>query len=194
MSVHQHADDHDPRHHRVDPLRYETPLCGEKRRAAQQTCAELSASIAAIDAQLIALADDRRKLAQKLRQVHRRIHPNLGKRAGRQPARDGAEQLPPVRCDAIVLWGRRLRSVCLSLLRAAGTLSLIELHSLLHLHGYVIASRNHVKVLADALAYEVDQGRARRVARGVYEVLPGPAPAPGRHGNVALRETAPDGQ
>lgn len=177
---------------RVDPLRGDGPLYGDRRRAAVAACGEIADAIAAIDKQLAALDVERRALRQKLRVLHRRIAPNLAKRAGRAPAPDGTEQLPPVRHDAIALWGRRLRSVCLALLRGRGAMPLTELHALLHRHGYVIANRAHVKALADALAYEVDQGRVRRVARGVYQLVDGPLPAPGRHGNPPLRQLDPE--
>lgn len=171
---------------RVDPLRVEGTLFGAKRRAVEVERDELLGSVAELDRQLATLARQRRELVGKLRTVQRRLAPRLGHRAGRQPAPDGSVQLPPVRRDAQRLWGRRLRSVCLALLRGQGEVTLPELHALLHRHGYLIANRLHVKTLADALGYEVQSGRVRRVARGVYELIPGPTPAEGRHGNPEL--------
>lgn len=80
----------------------------------------------------------------------------------------GTIRLPPLSERPTPLWGRRLRSVCLALLRRAGPLILPEIHALLHHHGYRIDSSNPVKTLSDALAYEVEQGRAVRLERGVY--------------------------
>ncbi len=56
------------------------------------------------------------------------------------------------------------------LARARRPLSLPEIHRALHVGGYAIAGRTPVKTLADALGYEHDRGRARRVRRGVYEL------------------------
>jgi len=47
-------------------------------------------------------------------------------------------------------------------------MSLTELHARLHRSDLAVAGRYPVKVLADALGYESDQGRVRRVQRGVY--------------------------
>ncbi|MCC6436720.1 MAG: hypothetical protein IT196_16910 [Acidimicrobiales bacterium] len=60
-----------------------------------------------------------------------------------------------------------------------GAVSLAELHAVLHRLGYAVAGANTVKTLADALGYEHDAGRVRRVRRGVYEFPPG-SPAPNR--------------
>jgi hypothetical protein len=95
---------------------------------------------------------------------------------GRRPARPGEPPLPPTSDDPIHLRGRRLRATCLALLRRHGRCSLPELHTLLHLHGYALASRTPTKALADAMALEVRQGRARRPQRGHYEVAPGYRP------------------
>ncbi len=47
-------------------------------------------------------------------------------------------------------------------------MTLPDIHRELHLSGYSIKSRDPVKRLADCLAYESDQGRARHVDRGTY--------------------------
>lgn len=79
--------------------------------------------------------------------------------------------VPPPAPNAIPVSGRHLRYAALAVLIRAGTpLTLTEIHRGLHLNGFVIASNNRVKALADALGYEHRQGRARRTARGVYAV------------------------
>jgi hypothetical protein len=65
--------------------------------------------------------------------------------------------------------GQWLRATCLTILRRHGPTSLRELHGLLHRYGYVIRATRPVTALSDAMAYEVERGRARRVDRGVYE-------------------------
>ena len=90
--------------------------------------------------------------------------------------------MPPVGPNATRLVGRPLRSACLALFRRYGQLRLDQLHTLIHLHGYLIASDHPVKALADAMAYELRKGRLRRPARGVYELVPGIRFRAGRHG------------
>ena len=53
----------------------------------------------------------------------------------------------------------------------------------IHRRGAVIDSTLPVKALADALGYETRQGRACRTGRGIYQLVPSPTPARGRHGN-----------
>lgn len=167
----------------IDPIRQETPLFGRKRREALDAYHQTAAQLRSLDAQLIALSHRRQQLFDTLRAQHQRLWTNLAKR-GRQPMPDGSEALPPVPHDAKKLWGRRLRSVCLALLRAhAAPLTLVELHALLHRRGFLVDSAHPVKALADAMGYETIEGRTRRVSRGTYELVPSPPPARGRHGN-----------
>jgi hypothetical protein len=49
-------------------------------------------------------------------------------------------------------------------------MALPEIHRALHLTGFRIAGDHAVKQLADALGYEHDHARARRVVRGVYAI------------------------
>lgn len=173
---------------RVDPLTTTGPVFGRKRQALLDECAELQDELRRLGAQLNALAQRHRAIRDTLRTKHRTLHPNLARRAGRQPAPDGSVQLPPVQHEATKLWGRRLRSICLALLRRnGGPLALPDLHALLHRHGYEVDARHHVKALADALAYEMEQGRVRRVRRGVYDLLESAPPRRGRHGNPELQ-------
>lgn len=171
---------------RVDPLHSRGTLHGIKRARAMAEAAKLSQALAEAEQALSAAAAHYREARRRLGEVQEQLRPKLGRRA-RQPAPDGSEQLPEVATDATDLWGRRLRSVALTLLRRSGRLTLIQLHALLHRHGYVINADSHVKILADAMGYEVDRGRARRVERGVYEAADEDQPRLGRHGNEALR-------
>jgi len=71
--------------------------------------------------------------------------------------------------DAVGLWGRRLRKACREILRVGNRpYTLTELHATLLRRGYSIDGTHEVKVLADAMRYEVAEGRLRRVERGVY--------------------------
>lgn len=157
---------------RVDPLRQQGPVFGEKRRRLEAVRHELDAKLSELDNQLKALADQRRHLANQRRTVHRTLWPNLAKR-GRRAAPDGSEALPPVPHDVVWLFGRRLRSACIAILARLGPLPLVELHGHLHRLGFGIAHSHPVKALADALGYEAEQGRAARVARGTYALAPG---------------------
>lgn len=178
----QSSADHNPREHHhgtahrgVDPIRQHTPVFGEQRRRIERARDAVQAEIDQLQAEIRALHQRYREARSALVQHERRLALRLF-RPGRRPQLDGAEALPPVRHDVEWIWGRRLRSTCLQLLRNLGPLSLTELHRHLHERGFGVGQRNAVKSLADALGYEVDAGRAVRVARGVY----GPADPTGR--------------
>ncbi len=154
---------------RVDRLTTESTVYGHKRAAAVAAMQRTNEEIQQLDRELCAIAERRRALARKLREQRRLLWPRLT-RTGRCPLPDGRVALPPVRHDAIALWGRRLRSRCRALLqRHAGPLALRELHALLHHEGYLIEGSTPVKTLAEAMRYEVSLGHLRRVERGVYE-------------------------
>jgi hypothetical protein len=71
------------------------------------------------------------------------------------------------------LHGRALRRTVLASLRDAGRpLTITEIHRSLHLAGYRLSERA-VKQLGDALRYEEQQDRVRRVARATYEARAG---------------------
>lgn len=165
-----HDDHHHPR--RVDPMRQNTPLLGEKRRQAEQAHAALDDRIASLDRELDDLCRKRRELVAQRRVLRRQLFVNLAKR-GRRALEDGTEALPPLPHDAVWLHGRRLRIACLQILARRGPCRLVDLHAQLHRMGFAVAAKNAVKALADALAYETELGRARRVARGIYELVPG---------------------
>ncbi len=155
---------------RVDHIVGEGLLCGQTRARVVARCEELAESIAGLDAQLKTLLRQRHQFAEELRAHRRRLFPSLGIR-GRQPGPDGSVQLPPVPHGAVYLRGRRLRALCVGLLGRLGPMPLVQLHSLLHRHHFAVAGPTPVKSLADALGYEADNGRVRRVRRGVYEAL-----------------------
>ncbi len=162
---------------RVDPLFGEGPLGGQRRARVIARCEELAAGIDELDRQLKGLIRQRRELTGELRAHRRRLFPSIGVR-GRQPGPDGSVQLPPVPDGATFLYGRRLRALCVGLLSRLGPMPLVQLHALLHKLKFAVAGATPVKALADALGYETDIGRARRVERGVYEALVAPPNRP----------------
>ncbi len=170
-----------PRAPRRDPIR-----SNGRRRHPDLVRAELERTrlldeLDTVDTELSALATRRCAIARRLAELREALWPADRYRRGRQPGELGVTDLPPLPDDPVWLYGRRLRSVCLALLRRTGRLGLRDLHALLHAHGYGIDSNHAVKALADAMAYEVDARRAIRVRRGEYECT-GPAPRRGRHG------------
>ena len=177
---------------RQDPFRHEGPVFGEKRRALVDACHQLLADIDAVDADLALLAARRRQLVAELQRRRTRLLPIRRKTPlGRQPVPDGSVRLPPTRRDCTPLWGRRLRQVCVAILRRAGALRLPELHALLHHHGFRVDSSTAVKALSDALAYEVELGTITRLERGVYGPL-ADHPAAGPSGPGTRLEHLPE--
>lgn len=143
-----------------------------------------------IDQELVDLADERKRLLDRLRAVHEELRPSYGGcRGRRRRAVSHEEPLPPAHDDAGWLSGRELRSICLAFLRKAGrALTLRMLHVVLHRSGYAVDHPYPVKALADALGHETDVGRAVRVARGTYAaVAPGaPGAAPDEGGTATI--------
>jgi hypothetical protein len=89
----------------------------------------------------------------------------------RRPRVGGPPPIPRPQRDATPLSGKQLRYAALGVLvRAGRPLGLAEIHAALHLAGYRLSGRRPVQQLADALGYEHEQGRARRVMRSVYTV------------------------
>jgi len=119
----------------------------------------------------VALGEVRTKLAEIHIVMWPAIEPKDFVHGFRFTRRGGPPPIPPVASTAWPLSGKHLRSGVLAILaRNARPMSLVELHRELHLNGYAIASREPVKRLANALAYELVKGRARRVSRGVYVI------------------------
>jgi len=155
---------------RVDPIRQYVPVSGEKRRRLESARAELEQRITELEAQIHALAAERLELVEQRRAIHRRLWLNLAKR-GRRGLPDGRHSLPPLLPGATMLWGRRLRAACRTVLARRGPLPLVELHAELHRLGYGIEHHHPVKALADALGYETREGRTQRVERGTYRLV-----------------------
>jgi hypothetical protein len=128
-----------------------------------------------IDGALLDLSQERRAIVDELRTVRDELYPTVPWCHGRRPPDMDCSPLAAVLQDAEDTSGRRLRATCLAILRRHGPTSLRELHGLLHRYGYVIQATRPVTALSDAMAYEVERGRARRVDRGVYEAT-GPEP------------------
>ncbi len=170
-----------PRAPRRDTVRRTSPVLGAVRARLESTREQLLTELDDVDAQLAALSARRHRLADRLAELCEDLWPAALHPRGRRPAETGESELPPLPEQPIWLAGRRLRSVCLALLRNAGRLTLVRLHALLHTYGYGVDNAHAAKALSDALAYEVECGRARRVRRGEYECA-GPPPRPGRHG------------
>lgn len=163
--------------HRVDPIATRSRALGKKRLALEAEQAELQRRVEDIDRRIDGLRAERTTLTRRRSDIEATLAPTWSAR-GRRPQPDGSVALPAVAEDAVRLYGRRLRSTCLTLLEERGPLSLIELHSLLHLRGYVVDHAHPVQALSAALAYETDRGRATRRARGVYERAPKRPPRP----------------
>ncbi len=103
--------------------------------------------------------------------VHDRLWPEMPAGWARRPPRPDQAPLPPVAAKPRSLFGAPLRRVCLSLLHLHGELPLRDLHILLILYGFTITGAHPVKALADALGYELLQGRVSRPRRGTYRVV-----------------------
>ncbi len=173
----------------VDRIRTQSAARPNRRAALEQERDRLLTALDELDTELAERTRRRCQLLERLGELREALWPTARYGRGRRPAPTGTSDLPPLPDAPTWLAGRRLRSVCLALLRRAGRLTLRNLHAMLHAHGYGIESDHPVKALSDALAYETESGRARRVGRGVYEVA-GPRPRAGRHGAPDLAAPA----
>lgn len=152
------------------------PLTRYRRAAVRIEHAALHDELATIDAELETLSARRRAVLDRLGAVRADRWPRDAQCHRRRRARVDEIPLPPAPSGAEPLGGVDLRATCLGLLRRHGPCGLRELHGLLHRHGYRIDGPRAVQGLADAMAYEVRQGRAVRIERGVYgAVAAGPA-------------------
>jgi hypothetical protein len=153
-----------------------TRAFGATRHELMRRYAELIAALCEHDLAAIVWAETRVGIIKELAAIENILWPPLDPyRARRAPSPDSL-RVPDPAPGAITTSGVHLRRICREILHRHGPQSLVELHRLLHLYGYVIAARAQAKALADALAYEVERKRARRVKRGVYEAI-GPAPS-----------------
>jgi hypothetical protein len=136
-------------------------------------CDALFARATELDAAQRELADELGDVRTQLAELHivmwPRVDPKDLVHGFRFTYRGGPPAVPPVARTALSLSGNHLRSAILAILaRSARSMTLVEIHRELHLHGYAIASRHPVKQLANSLGYEIIRGRAHRVERGVY--------------------------
>jgi len=144
---------------------------GPARQEIMRRYAELIAVLCEHDLGAAQWARARLAIITELTSLEDILWPPLFPRRGRRaPSLDG-RRIPDAPPESIPLGGVHLRRVCIELLRRHGAQTLVDLHRLLHLHGYVIAAPTQAKTLADAMAFEVESDRARRVRRGVYEAL-----------------------
>lgn len=148
--------------------RQHPPLTSSRRASARVEHAALHDELAAIDAELEVLCARRRAALDRLGALRGDLWPLDQRCHRRRQSRVDEIPMPPAPHGAEALGGAELRATCLGILRRQGPCALRELHGLLHRHGYRIEGERAVQSLADAMAYEVRQGRAHRVARGVY--------------------------
>lgn len=166
-------------------LRWASDLPRRARMHLHEEREELIAQLDEIDSQLRALQVRRAELVEELRERRDTLWPRVEQCHGRRPPVVDTPPLPPLVDKPTWLWGRRLRGTCLALLRRErAPMTLRGLHAALHLHGYGVASAHPVRALSDALAYEVEMGRAERVSRGVYQAGAAGTPQPCRRRNV----------
>jgi len=151
----------------------------------------LMTEISQVDDSLATLVTRRRNAAAHLSELAERYWPLTEQMRGYKAPSAQELPMPDAWPDAEVVSGRRLRSLCMTLLHRHGPCELSVLHRLLLLHGFMVGSNYPAKALSTAMSYEVKARRARRLARAVYDVRPDFHPRPGRHGAVPLAPGAP---
>ena len=171
------ATDADPA---LRPIRREAGLSRANRLAVQVRRDALLAELADLDSTIAEHAARRLGLLRDIEHERERLYPKLSWVKGRRPPPVGEEPLPPTAEQPRPANGDLLRSICRGLLVRYGTLSLRQMHGLLHAHGYVLTGSAPVKMLADSVRYEMLRGRAVRVERGVYGPTDTTATAPCR--------------
>ncbi|MGE0879368.1 MAG: hypothetical protein AB7L13_16925 [Acidimicrobiia bacterium] len=132
-----------------------------------------------IDVDLAERANQRREHLAAMNAAHYELWPTVPGVWGRRPRRPGEPPLAPIATSPDPVNGARLRYVCRCIVHRFGEVTLPDLHSLVHLYGYVIASNHPTKALADAMGEEADTGRLVRVRRGTYGWPPEATPEPG---------------
>jgi len=156
------------------PRRYRALPCGPaEREQYNRRRDELVARATELDRQQQALAVELAEVRTALAEIRVVLWPRVEHkdfvRGFRHTRVKGPPPIPPESPNALVLWGRHLRSAVLAILaRNNRPMKLVEIHRDLHLSGYSMKTRFPVKCLADALAYETENARARRVGRGTY--------------------------
>jgi len=156
------------------PIRYRALPHGPAELAALRAeCEALLERASQLDAAQQALAAELARVRTQLAERRLFMWPKVDRReivhGFRVTLRGGPAPIPPEARNALPLSGKHLRSTVLALLaRNGGEMALVEIHRELHLSGHAIASRQPVQRLANALAYEIVKGRAKRVERGRY--------------------------
>lgn len=140
--------------------------------------AEAGRRMRSIDGLIESLVDERLACLDLLVDCRDQLRPRWGRRHSRRRASVDEAPFPEAQPAARPIEGIDLRSVALTILRRHGPQRLRDLHGLIHLYGYRIGGVRPVQRLGDAMAYELRQGRAERLERGVYaarDVDRGPA-------------------
>jgi hypothetical protein len=134
---------------------------------------ELADAITEVEREQQRLAERYTELRHELVELHGLLWPpdrDGPYRKTWRPEVPGPAAIPPPVIDARPLRGRPLRKAVVAALAAADRpLTLTEIRRALHLSGYVLTSEQPVKQLGDALRYEEQRDRVRRIARGTYE-------------------------
>lgn len=144
------------------------------RQALVDRRTELIAAAVEVDAHEQRLARQMAAFRTELRALREMLWPAAPGHAFRnvrRPRIGGPAPIPPPVTNAMPVRGADLRFAALGVLvRGTGPMTLPEIHRALHLTGFRIAGDQVVKRLGDALRYEHEHGRARRVARGTYAI------------------------
>lgn len=130
--------------------------------------ATASERLTTIDATIEALVDQRLTCLDVLVDCRDQLRPRWGTRHSRRRASVDEAPFPEAPPSAEPVDGVSLRAVAVTILRRHGPQRLRDLHGLIHLYGYRIASVRPVQRLGDAMAYELRCGRVERLERGVY--------------------------
>jgi hypothetical protein len=133
-----------------------------------------------VDGAIEALVDQRLACLDVLIDCREQLRPRWSNRHSRRRSSVDEAPFPEPVPEAQPVDGVDLRSIAITILRRHGPQRLRELHGLIHLYGYRIHSERPVQRLGDAMAYELRQGRAERLERGVYGALD-PHRGPGRY-------------
>ena len=114
-----------PRRHRaghgsVYDIRRASGLRLAERVSLQTRRDDLVHDLARIDAQLLALSQERQQVMAELHDLREALYPPIPWSHGRRPPDLDAAPLPPAPPDAVALVGRPLRAACRQILRRHG--------------------------------------------------------------------------
>jgi len=154
------------------PNRRASALSRIERDRMHQEREDLFVELERIEAAISAAVAERERVRERLIETRDILWPRIAWQKGRTPPAIGSPPLAAATPNARVAGGSTLRQACLGVLYRYGPLSLVDIHSWLHRHGYVVDSKTPVKALADALGHEHDAGRAERIRRGFYGLGP----------------------